>query len=302
MPARRVDARSSRRTATSPARASLVLGACYRGGVKETAFSGVFATVEALRRRGRDSARPRSAVHDERAGRSRPRAVPRGEPVDAAVLQADHAEYRELGPADLPGVRTRARRARGAGARPLGGHQGALRRRRGASHAGRRMLDEIVDDEEKLQAKRVQLRCPNDSRSASSGWVTWASRWPPRWLSAVSRSTEWTPSRAFSISLEQGRPHIFEPGVEDVSATESAVTSSSGATSRPASTPSSSACPPPGSFDAKPTLDNLAAAARHVARSCGPESLVVVRSTVPVGATREVVLPTLLEAWGTAGS
>ena len=27
-----------------------------------------------------------------------------GEPVDAAVVQADHAEYRTLGPADLPGV------------------------------------------------------------------------------------------------------------------------------------------------------------------------------------------------------
>jgi nucleotide sugar dehydrogenase len=30
----------------------VVLGACYRGGVKETAFSGVFATVAALRERG----------------------------------------------------------------------------------------------------------------------------------------------------------------------------------------------------------------------------------------------------------
>src|SRR5699024_8644248 len=31
---------------------AVVLGASYRGGVKETAFSGVFATVEALTRRG----------------------------------------------------------------------------------------------------------------------------------------------------------------------------------------------------------------------------------------------------------
>ena len=30
----------------------LVLGAAYRGGVKETAFSGVFPTVEALKARG----------------------------------------------------------------------------------------------------------------------------------------------------------------------------------------------------------------------------------------------------------
>ncbi len=28
-----------------------------------------------------------------------------GEPVDAAILQADHPDYRTIGPADLPGVR-----------------------------------------------------------------------------------------------------------------------------------------------------------------------------------------------------
>jgi nucleotide sugar dehydrogenase len=82
-----------------------VLGASYRGGVKETAFSGVFSVVEALSRRGAES-----LVHDpmyddtelERLG-----FVPYhlGEPVDAAVVQADHADYRELAAADLPGVR-----------------------------------------------------------------------------------------------------------------------------------------------------------------------------------------------------
>ena len=36
-----------------------VLGAAYRGGVKESAFSGVFATVEALKRAGADP-----VVHD----------------------------------------------------------------------------------------------------------------------------------------------------------------------------------------------------------------------------------------------
>jgi nucleotide sugar dehydrogenase len=82
-----------------------VLGAAYRGGVKETAFSGVFATVAALRARG---ATP--LVHDplytdeelERLGFS---PYHLGETVDAAVVQADHAEYRELGQADLPGVK-----------------------------------------------------------------------------------------------------------------------------------------------------------------------------------------------------
>lgn len=83
----------------------VVLGACYRGGVKETAFSGVFGTVEALRRRG---ARP--LVEDPllSAAEIRGLGLEHYEPgtvVDAAVLQADHAEYQELMPGDLPGVK-----------------------------------------------------------------------------------------------------------------------------------------------------------------------------------------------------
>lgn len=82
----------------------VVLGAAYRGGVKETAFSGVFATVSALRDQGAEV-----TVHDplyrdeelESLG-----FVPHtlGAEVDVAVLQADHEQYRELGPDDLPGV------------------------------------------------------------------------------------------------------------------------------------------------------------------------------------------------------
>ena len=83
----------------------VVLGAAYRGGVKETAFSGVFPTVEALRARGAEV-----LVHDpmytdaELAGYGWT-AYHLGEPVDAAVVQADHAEYREVSAADIPGVR-----------------------------------------------------------------------------------------------------------------------------------------------------------------------------------------------------
>jgi nucleotide sugar dehydrogenase len=84
----------------------VVLGAAYRGGVKETAFSGVFAAVEELTARG---ALP--AVHDPLYSDAELTALgltpyALGEPVDAAVVQADHAQYRELSPADLPGVRT----------------------------------------------------------------------------------------------------------------------------------------------------------------------------------------------------
>ena len=84
----------------------VVLGAAYRGGVKETAFSGVFPTVHALRAAG---AVP--LVHDPLYTDDELRSLGlepyrTGRPVDAAVLQADHAEYAGLGPADLPGVRT----------------------------------------------------------------------------------------------------------------------------------------------------------------------------------------------------
>jgi nucleotide sugar dehydrogenase len=82
----------------------LVLGAAYRGGVKETAFSGVFPTVAELRRRG---ATPYVSDPMYTAEELEALDLPahRGEEVTAAVLQADHAEYAALTPADLPGVR-----------------------------------------------------------------------------------------------------------------------------------------------------------------------------------------------------
>jgi nucleotide sugar dehydrogenase len=81
----------------------LVLGAAYRGGVKETAFSGVFPTVEALRARG---AHPYVSDPMYSAEELRSLGLPphEGEPVTAAIVQADHADYRKLGAADLPGV------------------------------------------------------------------------------------------------------------------------------------------------------------------------------------------------------
>lgn len=83
----------------------VVLGAAYRGGVKETAFSGVFGAVEALKARGATA-----LVHDplysdaelEKLGFA---PYHLGEPADAAVVQADHAEYKQLGPDDLPGIK-----------------------------------------------------------------------------------------------------------------------------------------------------------------------------------------------------
>lgn len=84
---------------------AVVLGAAYRGGVKETAFSGVFATVHAL-----EAAGARVTVDDPLYTGEELTALgltphQPGQPVDVAILQADHESYRRLGAADLPGVR-----------------------------------------------------------------------------------------------------------------------------------------------------------------------------------------------------
>jgi nucleotide sugar dehydrogenase len=83
----------------------VVLGACYRGGIKETAFSGVFPVVAALRRRG---AVP--VVHDPLYSPTELLALGLDPYLpccraDAAVVQTDHIEYARMGPADLPHVR-----------------------------------------------------------------------------------------------------------------------------------------------------------------------------------------------------
>ena len=82
----------------------VVLGASYRGRVKETAFSGVFPTVEILKSKGVEV-----LVHDPMYSGEELAAFGftpyrLGEPVDAAILQADHPEYLDLTPTDLPGT------------------------------------------------------------------------------------------------------------------------------------------------------------------------------------------------------
>jgi len=79
-----------------------VLGASYRGGVKETAFSGVFSTVASLKDAGAEV-----VVHDPMYTDEELRSLgfspfSLGEQIDAAVLQADHASYRELTAVELP--------------------------------------------------------------------------------------------------------------------------------------------------------------------------------------------------------
>jgi nucleotide sugar dehydrogenase len=84
----------------------VILGAAYRGGVKEIAFSGVFPTVSALEAFG-----AKVFVHDPMYSDDELEhygfiAYHFGESVDAAIVQADHAEYRELMSTQLPELRT----------------------------------------------------------------------------------------------------------------------------------------------------------------------------------------------------
>ncbi|MFS0893295.1 nucleotide sugar dehydrogenase [Microbacterium sp. 179-I 3D3 NHS] len=84
---------------------AVVLGASYRGGVKETAFSGVFPTVAALELRGAVVQVHDPLYSDEELRRLGFEPYALGDDIDLAVLQTDHADYRELEPAQLPGVR-----------------------------------------------------------------------------------------------------------------------------------------------------------------------------------------------------
>ncbi|MCI5825531.1 MAG: nucleotide sugar dehydrogenase [Arcanobacterium sp.] len=82
-----------------------VLGASYRGGVKETAFSGVFATVDELRKRGAVVIVHDPMYTDEELAKFGWDAYHLGEPVDAVIVQADHAEYKTVSPKDFPGIK-----------------------------------------------------------------------------------------------------------------------------------------------------------------------------------------------------
>ncbi|WP_308468123.1 nucleotide sugar dehydrogenase [Rathayibacter soli] len=82
----------------------VVLGAAYRGGVKETAFSGVFPTVAALRSHGANVRVHDPMYTDDELRKLGFEPYHFGEAVDAAIVQTDHADYRGIGPTDLPGL------------------------------------------------------------------------------------------------------------------------------------------------------------------------------------------------------
>jgi nucleotide sugar dehydrogenase len=82
-----------------------VLGAAYRGGVKETAFSGVYGAVRALEQRGATVLVHDPLYTDDELSDLGFSPYHVGQPIEAAVVQADHSSYRDLTPADLPGIR-----------------------------------------------------------------------------------------------------------------------------------------------------------------------------------------------------
>ncbi len=81
------------------------LGASYRGKVKETAFSGVFPTVQDLSAAGAEVSVHDPMFTDEELRKFGFTPYHVGDPVDGALLQADHPEYKDFTPADLPGIK-----------------------------------------------------------------------------------------------------------------------------------------------------------------------------------------------------
>ena len=82
-----------------------VLGAAYRGGVKETAFSGVFSLVEELKRRDAVAVVQDPMYTDSELLEVGLQPFHFGENADAAIVQADHSDYLKITKADLPFVK-----------------------------------------------------------------------------------------------------------------------------------------------------------------------------------------------------
>jgi len=81
-----------------------VLGISYRGGVKESAFSGIFGTVAALNAEGAVVTVHDPMYTDEESIKLGFTPHHMGESVDGVILQADHKEYVALSTSDFPGL------------------------------------------------------------------------------------------------------------------------------------------------------------------------------------------------------
>lgn len=83
-----------------------VLGASYRGGVKETAFSGVFDVVDELKKAGAIPVVNDPMYTKEELEKLGFEDYEFGQTVDAVIVQANHNEYRSVLAEHLPGART----------------------------------------------------------------------------------------------------------------------------------------------------------------------------------------------------
>ena len=82
----------------------LILGVSYRGGVKETAYSGAFSLLRILEASG-SKVLADDPMYSPDELRGLGFKAWSGERVDAIIVQADHARYRELGSDDFEGVK-----------------------------------------------------------------------------------------------------------------------------------------------------------------------------------------------------
>jgi len=82
-----------------------VLGISYRGGVKESAFSGVFPTVTSLKAAGADVVVHDPMYTDEEITRLGFTPYALGGAIDGLIIQADHKEYKALTSQNFPGVK-----------------------------------------------------------------------------------------------------------------------------------------------------------------------------------------------------
>jgi UDP-N-acetyl-D-mannosaminuronic acid dehydrogenase len=82
----------------------LILGVAYRGGVKETAFSGAFPLRDALVELGANVVVTDPLFDDDELRHHGFTPWDGASDVDAVVVQADHAQYATLAAGELPGV------------------------------------------------------------------------------------------------------------------------------------------------------------------------------------------------------
>lgn len=83
----------------------VILGVSYRGGVKETAFSGVFPLIEALEARNAEVSVHDPLFSDNELEALGWRVYRQGDAVHGMIVQADHSEYRSWTEEQIPGVR-----------------------------------------------------------------------------------------------------------------------------------------------------------------------------------------------------